>query len=308
MADLLVVGSVGIDTVITPSGEARGVLGGAAVYASLAAAIYTRPCLVGPLGNDFPRADEALLAAHGVDLSHAQRVEAPTFRWTGSYEGDLNEAITHVTELNALATFNPILPEELRRSRYVFLANLDPDLQIAVLEQLEAPELVAADTMNFWINSKPDAVRQVLSRVDMVLMNDAETRMWTGAENLVEASHLLMQQGPRYVFIKKGANGLAAYGPWGTFAAPAYPLLEVYDPTGAGDSFAGALMGYLAAREDLSDVTMRQGAIVGSAVASFTVEDFSVNRLAHVTKDQVLARACDFQQMTAFTLPEEEAP
>jgi len=304
MADLVVVGSVALDNITTPSGHVEGVLGGAATYASLAASLYTTPHLVGPLGEDFPRQYEALLKAHGVDLSTATKVQAPTFSWTGSYEGDLNEAKTHATELNALEVFEPRLPDHLRTAKFVFLANLDPDLQLSVLDQLEAPLLTAADTMNFWLDSKPDKVREVLSRVDMCLMNDAEIRQWTGTANLVEAAQLVLRQGPRFCLIKKGAHGLAAYWDGRSFAAPAYPLMEVRDPTGAGDSFAGALMGFLAHKEKFDDTTLRQAAIIGSAVASFCVEDFGVNRLATVTREEVLKRCGEFRELTRFELPE----
>lgn len=301
---VLVVGSLGIDTVETPFGKVEDVLGGAASYFSLAASIFTPVRLVGVVGSDFPQRHLEALEVHGVDLAGLQRIEGgKTFRWVGRYEYDLNVAHTLDTQLNVFADFTPRLPESYRDSEFVYLANIIPSLQLQVLDLVPRPKFIGLDSMNFWIGN-PDTrsvLAKVVERVDAVFMNDAEIRQYTGTYNLLEAARSILAVGPRVVLIKKGEHGAVAVSREGIFVAAAFPLEAVKDPTGAGDSFAGGFMGHLAASGDTSWQGIRRAMAYGSVVASFAVEEFSVERLLALTAAEVAER---YEHLRACTLLE----
>jgi len=298
---VLVVGSLGLDTLKTPFGEARDILGGTTSYFSLAARIYTDVRVVAVVGRDFPQDYRDLLQRGTVDLRGLQVMEGKTFRWSGQYRFDMNVAETLDTQLNVFADFHPDLPEDYRRTQYVFLANIHPALQLEVLEQVDTPKLVVADSMNLWIDTTRSTLTEVLRRSDIVLLNDGEVRQYAGTPNLIAGGRAILDLGPRAVVIKKGEHGaLLISRDDGVFVAPAYPQEEVRDPTGAGDSFAGGFIGYLASRDDASPDAIRRAIIHGCAVASFTVEDFGVRRLADVTREQVMERYSTFRSLTTF--------
>ena len=300
---VLAVGSVGLDTVETPFGRAEEVLGGAAAYFALAASPLTQVRLVGVVGSDFPGKYLDQLATRRIDLAGLQRVPGGrTFRWAGKYDFDLNVARTLDTQLNVFADFLPRLPEEYRDSEFVYLANITPALQLEVLRQVRKPRFVGLDSMNFWIGN-PETRRvlaEVIARVDAVFMNDAELRQYTGRYNLLEAARQVLAQGPRAVLIKKGEHGAMAVSQEGVFVAAAYPLELVKDPTGAGDSFAGGFMGHLAETGDTSWPGLKRAMVHGSALASFTVEDFSVNRLLSLRAEEIRNRCELLRECTAF--------
>jgi len=296
---ILVVGSLAYDWVETPFGKADRALGGAAVYFATAASLYSRVNLVGVVGEDFEKEHFDFLSGRGVDLSGLQVIKGgETFRWGGSYDYDLNTAKTAFTELNVFGDFHPQLPPEYRRSEYVFLANIDPDLQLEVLSQVENPKLRAVDTMNFWINSKRDSLTQTIASVDIALMNEAEARQFAGTYNLVAAAREILALGPKVLIVKKGEYGVVMFSDEAYFAAPAYPLETVKDPTGAGDTFAGGFIGYLAMSGRLDESSIRRAIVHGSVMASFTVEEFSVDRLKHLTHEEVNQR---FEELRKFT-------
>lgn len=297
---VLVVGSVAFDTIRTPFGVATEVLGGSANYFSMAASFFTDVRLVAVVGEDFPEAHLEFLRSRRVDLRGLQRVPGKTFRWVGEYGFDFNEAKTLDTQLNVFAEFAPTIPEDYRDSEVVFLANIDPDLQREVLRQVRRPALVAADTMNFWIAGKRDALRQTLAFVDALLINDAEARQLSGERNLVRAARTIQAWGPRILIIKRGEYGalLCVEGEW--FSAPALPLEGVQDPTGAGDCFAGGAVGYLASRMRFDAVHLRQAMIMGSVMASFNVEAFSLDRLRTLTMAEIEARFTTFRRLVHF--------
>ena len=298
--NVLVVGSVAFDTVRTPFGTGQEVLGGSASYFSLAASFFAEVRLVAAVGEDFR--DEHLDALRGrtIDLRGLRKLPGRTFRWEGEYGFDLNTARTLRTELGVFAGFRPVLPEEFRDSEVVFLANIDPEIQLEVLQQVRAPRLVACDTMNFWISGKRDALLRTLAKVDALLINDGEARELTGEPNLVRAAKAIRAMGPRTVIIKRGEYGALMFREGSVFSAPAYPLESVLDPTGAGDSFAGGFAGYLSKTGEFSDDAMRRAVITGSVMASLNVEDFSLRRLARATHDEIAGRYREFQRLTAF--------
>ena len=297
---VLIVGSVALDGVRTPFGEVKEALGGAASYASVSASFFAPVRMVAVVGEDFPEQHVAQFAARGIDVRGLQRAAGNTFRWAGYYEYDLNQAHTLATELNVFETFRPELPEDYRHSPYVFLANIDPELQLAVLDQIRRPKLVACDTMNYWIESKRDKVLEVLARVDLALMNDAEARQLCGEANLIAAARQILNYGPGVVIIKKGKHGAIMLAQDSFFSAPGYPLEEVRDPTGAGDTFAGGLIGYLARCDDGGDGAMRRAIISGAVMASFTVEDFSLRRLLRLEPEEIAERYHEVDAMTRF--------
>ncbi|MGH7334442.1 MAG: PfkB family carbohydrate kinase [Candidatus Rokuibacteriota bacterium] len=305
MADLLVVGSVALDSVVTPFGKVDEVLGGSATYFSYAASFFTTVRLVATVGADFPEAHVRLLGERGVDVAGLQTAPGGrTFRWAGEYGYDLNEARTLATQLNVLATFRPDLPAALRQVPYLFLANIDPELQLDVLRQMRArPRLVALDTMNFWITGKRAALLRVLREVDVITVNDAEARQLAGEPNLVRAARVIAELGPQVVVVKRGEYGALMLAGDAFFVAPAYPLESVFDPTGAGDTFAGGFMGYLASREVTDRASMRRAVVHGSVMASFTVEDFSLNRLIRLVPAEIEARVAAFRALTAVEDP-----
>ena len=297
---VLVVGSIALDSVQTPFGVAQEVLGGAAVFSAAAASFFAPVRMVGVVGTDFPREHLRRLEEWDIDVSGVEVRSGQTFRWSGYYEYDLNQAHTIGTHLNVFEDFRPELPRAYRCTPYVFLANIDPELQAAVLDQVENPKLTVCDTMNFWISGKREQLLAVLSRVDVALMNDAEARQLCDTPNLVQAARRILDLGPRAVVLKKGEHGAIMFTRDGHFAAPAYPMEQVKDPTGAGDSFAGGLIGYLAHTDDFSDENLRKAIICGSVVASFDVEDFSLERLARLTPGEIVERYNEFRTITGF--------
>ena len=297
---ILVVGSVAFDTISTPFGRAEEVLGGSAIHFAAAASFFADVRLVAVVGEDFPQDLLAFLRDRSVDLRGLQRVSGKTFRWAGEYGHNLNEAHTLDTQLNVFADFVPTIPEEYRDSEVVFLANIDPDLQRDVLAQVRRPRFVAADTMNFWITGKPESLRQTLRLVDTLLINDAETRQLANEANLVQAARRILQWGPRALVIKRGEFGALMINDGGWFAAPALPLEVVRDPTGAGDSFAGGFVGYLARTMQFEDTSVRKAMIMGSVLASFNVEAFSLDRLRTLTYKEIETRYRMFKRLAHF--------
>ena len=299
---LLVVGSMAFDSIKSPFGEVERVIGGSATYFSLAASYLTSVRLVSVVGRDFPKGTLDMLSARGIDLQGLKVAEGVTFRWKGYYEYDLNIAHTVKTDLNVFENFAPVLPAPYRESRYVFLGNIDPKLQLDILAQVREPKIVALDTMNFWIGKSPQLLREVIRSVDIVVVNEAEIRELTGEFNLVKAARKLMRMGPGRVVIKRGEYGVLYLSDGEIFAAPAYPLETIFDPTGAGDSFAGGFMGYLASRDGavLTEMDYRLATIYGSAIASFTVEAFSTERLQGLSREEIDARLAAFQALTEF--------
>ncbi|NOY44720.1 MAG: sugar kinase [Deltaproteobacteria bacterium] len=298
--DLLVVGSVAIDAVETPFGREDEALGGSALYFTAAASLFAPVRLVAVVGEDFPTERVAFLAERGADLSGLVRAEGRTFRWKGRYGFDLNEAHTLETHLNVFEGFSPELAPAHRACPYVFLANIDPDLQQRVLDQVEDPRFVALDTMNFWIEGKRRSLLDAIARVDMVVLNEAEARMLAEEPNLVRAAQKILSWGPNGVVVKRGEYGAMYFADGHVFAAPAFPLEEVFDPTGAGDTFAGGMMGYLASTGNLEPDNIRRAIVFGSAMASFNVEDFSFRRLERLTYDEVASRYRQFKTLTEF--------
>jgi sugar/nucleoside kinase (ribokinase family) len=300
VADLVVVGSVALDTVATPFGKVTEALGGSATYFSYAASFFAPVRVVAAVGQDFPREHLDLLSRRGVDIDAlALLPDQKTFRWTGEYGFDLNEARTLDTQLNAFAVFKPELPARHRSAAFLFLANIDPDLQRAVRRQMANPLLTALDTMNFWIEGKRDALLQVLKEVDVLLINDAEARMLAREPNLIKAARSIIALGPRIVVIKRGEYGSLMVSDGEFFFTPAYPLESVFDPTGAGDTFAGGFMGYLAQRGLTDRASVRKAVIFGAVMASFAVEDFSLDRLTRLDTSEIERRYVAFQSMVS---------
>ncbi len=297
---ILVVGSVALDTVTTPFGSRRDVLGGSATHFSASASFFTKVRLVAVVGEDFTDEHRAPLLGRGVDLSGLRRLPGRTFRWSGEYGDDLNNPRTLDTQLNVFADFEPVLPPGWERTQVLFLANIDPELQWRVLEQVNGGSLVAADTMNYWISSKPEALRRLLPRVRVLLINDGEIRQLTGRRNIVEAADAVRATGTEVVVVKRGEHGVAVFGAGETFAIPAYPLRRVVDPTGAGDTFAEGFLGFLAMIGRHGPDELRRAAVAGSVMASFQVEDFSLDRLVRLTPAEIRERYEAFRRLTAF--------
>jgi sugar/nucleoside kinase (ribokinase family) len=297
---LLVVGSIALDSVETPSGLREEVLGGSATYFSTAASFFNPVRMVATVGEDFPDVHVSFLASRGVDLAGLERRPGRTFRWKGRYDVDLDTAHTLDTQLNVFADFRPELPQGFRDSQYVFLGNIDPELQCQVLEQVRAPRFVACDTMNFWIAQKREALAKTLKRVDLLFVNDAEARQLAGEHHVVKAARRILACGPRTVVVKRGEHGAILFSGEHVFAVPAYPLAAVCDPTGAGDSFAGGFMGYLARARKQEPTVLRRAVVVGSVLASFAVEQFSLERLATLTPDEIRARYGELRALTHF--------
>jgi sugar/nucleoside kinase (ribokinase family) len=301
-ASILVVGSVAFDTVETPFGRAEKVLGGSASFFSVAASFFANVNLVGVVGRDFGEKELAAFRNRPVDLDGLERVDGDTFHWQGKYSYDLNSRDTLRTDLNVFELFNPKIPEKYRRSEFVFLGNIDPVLQRDVLAQVDRPKLVACDTMNFWISGKPEELKKTLARVDVLLINDAEMRELSGEWNMVKAAHAIQKMGPKTLVVKKGEHGVVMFSESGFFAAPAYPLEAVFDPTGAGDTFAGGFLGYLASAPVLDDEAFRRAVIMGSTLASFCVEAFSLDRLLRLTRTEIDERFRLFKRLTSFEI------
>jgi len=297
---ILTVGSVAFDSIKTPFGERSRVVGGAATFFSVAASFFTDVRLVAVVGEDFADEQMQVFGGRRIDLTGLQRVPGETFRWKGEYNFDLNSRETIYTHLNVFDQFRPVLPESYRPTPFVFLANIHPALQLEVLDQVEAPRFVAADTMNFWIDGTPDDLRAVLGRVDALVINDEEARQLSGEANLVKAARVIRNMGPRLLIIKRGEYGVLMTRDDAFFAAPAMPLEDVWDPTGAGDTFAGGFMGYLASAGEITDAAVSRAIIAGSAMASFAVEDFGLDRLLRLTQDEVRGRFDAFKRLTHF--------
>ena len=300
MGKLLVVGSMAFDTVRTPFGEATEVLGGSATYFSTAASFFTGIDLIAVVGEDFPEEHVDFLRSRNIDLAGLERRKGKTFRWRGEYTFQLNEAHTLETQLNVLETFRPQIPDQYCTPDMLFLGNIDPELQLDVLEKVKRPSIVACDTMNFWIEGKRDSLWRVLEKIDILIINDGEARALGNDSNLVQVAKRILAQGPKHLIIKRGEYGVLMFNDKQVFGAPAYPLEQVKDPTGAGDTFAGGFMGHLAAKGDLSDAGLRQAIIFGSVMASFNVEDFSLDRLRHLDMKDIESRYGEFKQFTQF--------
>jgi sugar/nucleoside kinase (ribokinase family) len=303
---LLVVGSIALDSVITPFGETADTLGGAAVFFSMAGAVLHPVQVVGVVGNDFPEAHLKTLAARGVDLAGVERRTGESFRWKARYSYDLSSRETLETRLGVFAEFSPRIPEKFRDAEYVFLGNIDPELQLSVLDQVKNPKLVACDTMNYWITSKKDLLLELLRHIDILMVNDSEARELSGDWNIYRAAHWILGRGPKMVVIKQGEHGALLVDPETTFKAPAYPLQEVFDPTGAGDAFAGGFMAYIARTGDIGFANLRRAMVYGSALGSLAVEAFGVQRLERITLQEVRHRVKAFRDLVHFSLDGEE--
>lgn len=302
---LLVVGSVAFDAVETPFGKCEKMLGGSASHFSISASYYTDVRIVGVVGGDFSAAEQEVFDSHGIDTSDLERIsDGKTFRWFGRYDFDLNVAHTLDTQLNVFADFQPKLSEASKGARLVFLGNIQPDLQRGVREQVPDAELVALDTMNLWIETARDSLLRTIKGVDVVIINDAEARQLTEIPNLIKAARTILSWGPKALIVKRGEYGAALFSKDSYFAIPAYPLESVFDPTGAGDTFAGGFMGYLSSQAKLDDAAMRRAMIFGSVMASFNVEEFGTDRVSRLTHAEINERFRAFKQMTHF----EEIP
>jgi len=301
---LLIVGSIALDNVKTPFGEHQNILGGSAIHASNAASFFSSVNLVGVVGKDFPTEHLHFLKKRNIDTSGIQIKKGKTFHWEGYYEYDMNQAHTLKTDLNVFADFDPIIPDNYKDSEFVFLANIDPTLQLKVLQQIKKPKFIMLDTMNFWIETKKDILLKAINSVDLLVLNDAEARQFIDTPNLIKAAQELLATGVKKVIIKKGEHGAILFEKDNVFVAPSYPLEKIIDPTGAGDSFAGGLIGYLSKTNDLSHANLRKAIITGTAMASFNVEDFSLNRLKSLTKTEITKRIKKLKNITDFELSE----
>ncbi|TWT33024.1 PfkB family carbohydrate kinase [Blastopirellula retiformator] len=298
---LLVVGSIALDSVHTPTEAREDVLGGSAVYFSYAASYFTGVKLVGVVGEDWPAAHTELLQARNVDTKGLEIVKGgETFRWTGKYQSNMNDRDTLEVHLNVLEDFSPTLPEDFCRSPFLFLANGAPSTQMKVLQQMTGPKLVVADTMDLWIEIARDDLEAMLKKVDGLVLNDSEAKKLTEDENLVRAGRKVLEMGPKFVVLKKGEHGAMFFSEHETYVMPAYPTEEVVDPTGAGDSFAGGMMGYLAEKNDFSPAALKEAMAYGTVVASFNVEDFSLEKMKKIERAEVDARFAEYRQMLSF--------
>jgi sugar/nucleoside kinase (ribokinase family) len=291
MKNILAVGSLAFDSISTPSGKAEKVLGGSLNYFSISASFFTKLQLVGVVGKDFPDSHLEFLSSRGIDIGGVSKVEGKTFHWTGEYGKDLNEAITLSTQLNVFEHFQPTIPEAYKNAEYVFLGNIAPELQLSVLDQVKKPKLIAMDSMNFWITGRRDALVKVLPRIDLLTINEGEAKLLAEESNVVIAAEKILTMGPKALVVKRGEYGSFLFFQNEIFSAPAVPIRKVVDPTGAGDTFAGGLIGYLASQgAGLEKAALRQGVLHGSVMASFTVEDFSFHRLQRLEKSEIEKR------------------
>ena len=298
---ILVVGSVAYDAVETPAGKRESQLGGAATYFSVAASYFTEVGMIGVVGEDFNPSDIEMLERHGIDTSGLTKADGKTFRWTGEYIEDINTAVTLDTQLNVFGEFEPELNDEHANAPYLFLANIDPNLQLKVLDAMATrPKMVANDTMNLWIDIARPVLTELISKVDTLLINEEEAKQLTGKDHLPDAARAIIKLGPNSTVIKRGEYGATLFGEGFSFAAPAYPLERVVDPTGAGDSFAGGFMGYLASVDKADEESLRTAAIVGSTMASFAVEDFGLDRTKNLAKSDIDERFNALVDLTRF--------
>lgn len=300
MIKLLVAGTVAYDSIETPFGKAQNVLGGSALHFTNAASFFTDVGVVATVGRDFKMEDISFLGERNVDMSGIEVDDGKTFRWEGKYGYDLNQAITLKTELNVIENFKPKVPEKYRETEFLFLANIDPELQLHVIEQVKRPAALVLDTMNFWIENKYDQLLEVIRQVDMLVINEAELREISKEHSLIKAARKLIERGPSCIIAKRGEYGVFMMNRDEVFLAPAYPLEDVFDPTGAGDTFAGGFMGYLANVGDASSETVKQAIIMGTVMASFNVEDFSINRIKNLTMAEIKDRYSSFKGCMRF--------
>ncbi len=299
---LLVVGSLALDTIETPFGKAEEVLGGSSVYISVSASYFVEPVrLVGVVGSDFPKSAIEFLKSKNIDLTGLQIIDiGKTFRWGGKYHYDLNVRDTVYTHLNVFEHFKPVIPESYKKSSYVCLGNIDPTLQQCVIEQIQNPRLVIGDTMNFWINGKRKELQKAIEMMDVLVLNDSEARLLSNEPNLIRAAKIIMKMGPRIVIIKKGEHGALLITEKTIFSAPAYPLENINDPTGAGDAFAGGFIGWIAKTDDLSEENLKCAVIYGSTLASFCVEMFSIDRIKDLSHLEIKDRFLEFRALSHF--------
>lgn len=300
---VVVVGSIAFDSVKTPFGNVEAALGGAANYFSISASFFTQVRLVGVVGQDFPHSHIDFLRARGIDTAGVQYKDGQTFHWKGQYGFDLNEAQTLKTDLNVFADFAPELPAHYRDSDTVFLANIDPTLQLQVLDQIRRPKLVALDTMNFWISGKLDELKKAIKRVHILFINESEIRQLTNEHNVVKAARVVQQWGPDTVVVKRGEYGAILFQGMSTFFVPAYPLEDLFDPTGAGDTFAGGFLGWLDKRGNRDFETLKEAMTLGSVMASFVIEQFSFNRLRELTPEEIVERCASLQRLSSSSRP-----
>lgn len=297
---ILVVGSVALDSIETPFGKRDETLGGSATYFSIAASFFNKVNIVAVVGRDFPKSYINLFKKRNIGIHGLEIAQGNTFRWKGNYSYDLNTANTIYTHLNVFKDFRPRIPNKLKNCKYLFLANIDPELQYDVLRQAGRPRLVACDTMNYWITHKKSKLERLLDKIDIFLVNDGEARLFTGEANLMKAAQLLVSMGPKAVIIKKGEHGVIYFSKRSHFIAPAYLLESIYDPTGAGDTFAGGMMGFLSKAGQIEEASIRRSIIYASVLASFVVEDFSVNRLLEISMADIKQRFNHFRKITRF--------
>ena len=300
MGEIVAVSAIALDDVKTPIGEVRGALGGPLAYFSYGASFFSRVNMVSIIGSDFPAEHMKLFGDRGLNMDGVQTADGRTFRWGAYYEKEMSQAFTTFTELNVFENFRPDLPEHYRDHEYVFLGNIQPSLQGHVLDQMRGPRFVGLDTMNYWITRNREELIEAIRRVDALFLNDAEIRMLFGTHNIVKAAKAALALGPRAVIIKKGEHGSLLVTEHSHFSAPAYPLENLVDPTGAGDSFAGGFMGWLARTDDLSEANMRKAVIYGSVVASFNAEGFSLDNLKRITLDDIEKRFEEFKRIASF--------
>jgi len=301
----MTVGTVAFDDITTPFGRAEKVVGGACTYISWAGSYFTNDInLVSIVGDDFPKEELDALKSRGVNLEGLEIVDGgKSFFWAGKYHDNMNKRDTLVTDLNVLADFDPILPESYKNSQYVMLGNLTPEIQIKVMDQMKSkPNLVVLDTMNFWMDVAMDSLKEAIKRVDVITINDEEARQLSGEYSLVNAAKKIHAMGPKYLVVKKGEHGALLFGDGQVFAAPALPLAEVVDPTGAGDTFAGGFISYIAKTGDTSFENMKNGVVYGSVMASFCVEEFSINKLKNLKQEDIASRVELFKKMTSFNI------
>jgi len=297
---LLVVGSVAFDSVETPFGKKDEVLGGSATYFSIAASFFTKLNLVAVVGEDFPKEHIKLLESKGIDTAGLKIEKGETFRWKGKYEYDMNTAHTIYTKLNVFESFSPEIPASYKKAKHVFLANIDPDLQMYVLKKLRSPKLVACDSMNYWIENKKNSLLKLLKKVDIFVINEGEARELSGEANLVKAARFVTSCGPRIAVVKKGEHGVLFFSGNKFFVVPGYPLETIFDPTGAGDSFAGGFMGYLSQFTKIDVYRIRKAVVYGSVIASYNVESFGPERLLSLNRRDIDKRYREFQKLTKF--------
>lgn len=297
---LLIVGSIAFDSIKTPFGKVEKALGGSAIYSSISASYFTKPSVVGVVGEDFKPDYFKMLNKHNIDTSGIKVLKGKTFHWKGYYSFDLNTANTLETHLNVFSYFNPILDKNLKKAKFVFLGNIDPQIQYSVYKQIENPKVIAIDTMNFWIDNKPKELKRVLKVSNIFFINESEIRQLTKEYNIIKAAKIAQKLGPQIVIVKRGEYGAICFYKEHIFAIPSYPLEKVFDPTGAGDSFAGGVMGFLCKKNKISQKIIRQAIIFGTVTASFCVESFSVNRIYNITFKDICKRYKEIKKLTHF--------